>query len=471
MPSSPNVLLLVMDSARAANVSCYGYERDTTPAVDALAREGTLFAQAVSNACWTLPSHATMFTGLHPLSHGLTKSADALPQGFPTLAARLRDAGYQTACFSNNAYISEATGLAQGFDTVDDIWRETHPRGIARPKGEGRIKRLQAMGPLARPAVAAAKLARRGRSIARAWNRHTTDHGAALTNDRIRAWMRSRDRDLPFFAFVNYMESHERYSPPVPYDRKFMPARLNRFRVASLGSKSEILGRTGRRQATDFEILRGLYDGALGYLDGRIGELVESLRDEGVLDDTVVILTSDHGDSLGEHGYLGHRLYLYEELIRVPLVVRYPALFPAGSRVEHAVEVGDVFPTIIQLAGASSSTDVTHSLVPSPERPPRPFTISENTAPKALNSVEMKALRTSSRKLIWRSDQRHELYDLEADPGETRNLADRDPAGTRALLDQLEDWQRTAEDLTIETGEAEYDDATLDRLRGLGYIG
>ncbi|MBA3304070.1 MAG: sulfatase [Acidimicrobiia bacterium] len=469
--SSPNIVLLVMDSARAASVSCYGYGKDTTPSIDALAREGTLYAKAISNACWTLPSHTTMFTGLYPLNHGLTKSADALPAGFPTLATRLKGAGYQTACFSNNAYISEATGLAQGFDTVEDIWRQTHPRGIARPKGAGRIKRLQALGPLARPAVAAAKLARRGRSIARAAKRHDTDHGAKLTNDKILSWLGQRDRETPFFAFVNYMESHERYSPPVPYDRKFMPSRLNRLRVASLGSKEEILAGGGKRQAADFEILAGLYDGALGYLDQRVGELLQSMRDQGILDDTVVILTSDHGDSLGEHGYLGHRLYLYDELIRVPLVVRYPALFPAGSRVEHPVEVGDVFPTILQLSGASATSDVSYSLVPSPERPKRPFTISENTAPKALNEMEMKALRTETTKLIWRSDQSHELYDLEADPGETRNLFATEPARARPLLDQLEEWQRSCEDLTIETSEAEYDDATLDRLRGLGYIG
>ena len=260
-------------------MSCYGYGKDTTPSIDALAREGTLYAKAISNACWTLPSHTTMFTGLYPLNHGLTKSADALPAGFPTLATRLKGVGYQTACFSNNAYISEATGLAQGFDTVEDIWRQTHPRGIARPKGAGRIKRLQSLGPLARPAVAAAKLARRGRSIARAAKRHDTDHGAKLTNDKILSWLGRTRRDTPFFAFVNYMESHERYSPPVPYDRKFMPARLNRLRVASLGSKEEILAGSGRRQAADFEILAGLYDGALGYLDQRVGELLQSIRD------------------------------------------------------------------------------------------------------------------------------------------------------------------------------------------------
>ena len=123
MPGRPNILLLLLDSARAASTSTYGYERPTTPTLDRLAADGARFRQAVSNGCWTLPSHATMFTGRHPSSHGLTRTGDALPKGVPTLAGLLADAGYDTGCFSNNAYISEATGLASGFGHVDDVWR------------------------------------------------------------------------------------------------------------------------------------------------------------------------------------------------------------------------------------------------------------------------------------------------------------------------------------------------------------
>ena len=107
----PNILLLVIDSLRGSNLSCYGYSRKTTPAIDAIAGQGTLFEQAISVGCWTLPVHASLFTGLYPLSHGVTISKDALPEGFPTLAQRLRELGYQTASFSNNAYISSITRL------------------------------------------------------------------------------------------------------------------------------------------------------------------------------------------------------------------------------------------------------------------------------------------------------------------------------------------------------------------------
>ncbi|MCG8608767.1 sulfatase-like hydrolase/transferase [bacterium] len=128
----PNILFIVMDSVRAANLSCYGYHRHTTPQIDRLATDGTLFEQAISEGCWTLPVHASVFTGLYPINHGVTISKAALPNDRPTLASILRDSGYQTACFSNNAYITDATGWTRGFSHVEDIWRSTHPRGIKR---------------------------------------------------------------------------------------------------------------------------------------------------------------------------------------------------------------------------------------------------------------------------------------------------------------------------------------------------
>ncbi len=135
-----------MDSARAANCSAYGYERPTTPALESLAAQGTLYEQAISVGSWTLPVHATMFTGLYQSSHGLRISGHALPEDYPTLARRLGELGYATACFSNNPYISLPTGLAQGFAKIEDLWRETRPRGTAKPKGARIEERLAAGG-------------------------------------------------------------------------------------------------------------------------------------------------------------------------------------------------------------------------------------------------------------------------------------------------------------------------------------
>jgi arylsulfatase A-like enzyme len=468
----PNIILLVMDSARVANLSCYGYKRPTTPHIDALARQSTRYDQAISVGCWTLPVHASLFTGLYPLNHGITVSRDALPEGFPTLARRLKELGYQTACFSNNAYISSATGLDQGFDTVEDIWRVTNPRGTERTKMSKRIKKLERRGPLAKPVVGLLRRAMRVRAFMK-HRRSEKDSGARLTNEKIHAWLRgSRRPDAPFFMFVNYMECHERYSPPHPYDRRFMPARYSPWRVAQVSpNKAEVLSGSARRRADDLEIMRALYDGALNYLDEKIAEVARIVESLGLLDDTLLVITSDHGDSLGEHEHLGHRLALYEQLVHVPLIIRFPARFEAGARVARQVQLGDLFPTFLELAGASSAeagANGFHSLLAPPAE--RPFTVAENTAPISLDSLQARMIRTDQYKFIWKSNQQHELYDLANDPHETANLVAVEADVTRRMVERLEAWERSLEDQRIETRQAEYDEATLQRLRGLGYV-
>ncbi|HET7743268.1 MAG TPA: sulfatase [Gaiellaceae bacterium] len=475
MAERPNIVLLVLDSVRVANVSCYGYERETTPALDELARQGALFEQAISVGCWTLPVHTTVFTGLYPFSHGVTISRDALPEGAPTLARRLREIGYGTVCFSNNPYISAATGLTQGFETVEDLWRLTRPRGIAKPKGSARLAGLKDRGgPAARVVLPLARMAARSRRAVRAMRawRSTSDSGARLTNERIRAWLDGRQSDEPFFVFVNYMESHERYAPPYPYGRRFMRSAPSPLALARANaSKAEILGGDEDRRARDIETVRSLYDGCLRYLDERVGELVEMLRSQGILDDTVVIVASDHGDSLGEHGFLGHRLHLYEPLVHVPLVIRYPKRFPAGTRVSEQVQLGDLFPTILDLSGAEGAAAGNgFKSLAGPFGGGHAFTVAENTAPKSMGGIRMRMVRDVQHKLIWRSDGKHELYDLTADPGERSNRVLSEPALAGRLIGELDAWEQSLEADALGTSAAEYDDEVLERLRGLGYI-
>jgi arylsulfatase A-like enzyme len=218
-------------------------------------------------------------------------------------------------------------------------------------------------------------------------------------------------------------------------------------------------------------VLTGLYDGAIGYLDAKIGELLDHLRADGALENTVVVVTADHGDSLGEHGYLGHRLYLYEELVRVPLVIAHPTAFPAGTVVDDQVELGDLFPTLLDLAGVDLPEGTTPFRSLANGAAPPPFAVLENTAPKALDLVQMRALRTPERKFIWRSDGRHELFDLAQDPGELHDLSRDRPEEVESLLTTLDEWEQSFEGTSLQPAEAAYDEATLERLRGLGYIG
>jgi arylsulfatase A-like enzyme len=466
----PNVVLVVLDSVRAANVSAYGYERPTTPKLDRLADEGTTFEQATSVGCWTLPVHATLFTGRYPTSHAVTISSQALGGDLPTLAETLRGMGYETACFSNNAYISDASGLTRGFEHVDDLWRVTNPRGVSVPKLSQRIKALEQRGPLLRPIVALLRRAKRARMMFKAW-RSRKDSGARYTNDRIRSWLRTRDPQRPFFAFVNYMEAHEPYLPPYPYNRRFVPSRYSPWRVLrSAGRRDEILASEPRRRREDLDILEGLYDGTIRYADEMVGQLVDILdTDAGGPNHTAIIVTSDHGDAFGEHGHLGHRLTLYEELLRVPLIARLPGHFAEGARVAEPVSIGDLHPTILALAGSASVGDNDFASLLDEFDATRPV-IAENTGPKSIDGLVTRSRREGSLKLIWRGDGRHEMYDLAEDPGEQTNLFESD-ARARGLLERSETWVAAMTDSAADTASASYDDETMERLRGLGYVG
>lgn len=474
MSARPNIVLVVMDSVRAANVSTYGYGRATTPTLDRLAAEGTLYERAISPGCWTLPVHATLFTGLYAATHGVTVSRDALPDGVPTLARLLADAGYDTACFSNNPYVSTATGLAQGFGHLEDLWRATRPRGTAKPRGQALTESLQERGPSGRAAAATVRTLVRARSRVRRFREwsSTADSGAARTNERIAAWLDERGaRGRPFFVFVNYMEAHERYRPPHPFNERFVPGPFARLRAARLGSKSDILAAARAGRTGGLEVVRGLYDGALAYLDSKLGELLDALAARSRLDEIAVVLTSDHGDSLGEHAHLGHRLSLYEPLVHVPLVVRYPERFPPGERVSRLVSLGDLHPTLLELAGVRPEQAAFRSLLA--DGPARSTVVAENTAPRVLGGVEMRMARGERHKLITKSTGERELYDLVADPGETRNLAaDGEPPPAAAALEgELRAWEASLGGSRLETREADFDEETAQRLRGLGYIG
>jgi arylsulfatase A-like enzyme len=474
MTEQPNIILLVLDSVRATNLSCYGYGRPTTPNIDALAHQGVLFEKAISNGCWTLPVHASLFTGLYSLNHGLTTSKDTLPEQYPTLARQLTKLGYQTASFSNNAYVSAASGLTQGFDFVDDVWRVSIPRGIQRTKMGRLIKYLERFGKPTQPLISIARQLQRARAVLKR-RRHRKDKGARATNEKLKKWLLGeRQPKQPFFLFVNYMEPHEPYNPPQPYDRRFMPKEFTPQRVARVGINKDVMNRiSDQRGQEDIQILKALYDGELNYLDERIGELVKFIDSQEDLVNTVLIVTSDHGDCLGEHNHIGHRMSLYEPLLHIPLIIRYATHFEPGTRVRQQISLIDLYPTMLELAGKGPS-DLNgtglHSLVTAPDLETRPFTIAENTGPKSINGLVARALRTERYKYIWRSDNQHELYDLVKDPGEQKNLIGAVPEVAQELEMQLSNWQQSLADYSVETIKTEYDEEISDRLRQLGYI-
>ena len=407
----PNIVLVILDTTRGDAFSCYGYTRPTSPHIDELAREGTLFLRASSSSPWTAPSVASMFTGYLPSEHGLHAESLLLDRSRETLAEILGEAGYQTVAFSNNPWISAGTQLDQGFEKFEEVWREN------------------ASSPY-------------------------PDSGARRTNERVQEWFQEeRDRSRPFFLMVHYVEPHLPYQPPAPFDARFTgegrrPEELRRVRMWHL--QTSLAYALGEIDITteQFRTLRTQYDGEIGYVDEQVGALLQILRDEGVYDESFLALTADHGENLGEHELMDHILCLYDTLIRVPLILRYPPALPPGERISRPVQTLDIFPTALEVAGLGESVRG-RGLSLTRKGPEDRTMFAQYYPPFLLQKVaradhpdvsfepymrNLASVERNGLKFIWSSDGRHELYDIKADPGETRNIVMERLEDTRTLM-------------------------------------
>lgn len=317
---TPNVLLLILDTVRASSTSLYGYALHTTPVLDSVAREGVVFDRAVSTAPWTLPSHCSLFTGVDAQQTSCRWSAPLDTAG-TTLAEILRSRGMRTGGFvANHFYTTRETGLSRGFDRWMDFqrtWKEIFcstvlvQTGIVRSALWGDTPRQRVSGLL--------RLRLRGDPKPE----HDRKDAATVNRDFL-AWV-DADPTRPFFAFLNYFDAHDPYRAPPPFDRAFPAASHD----------------------------RDAYDGGIAYMDQQIGTLLAALQQRGVLDRTVIVIASDHGELFGEHDLYGHGNSLYWPLLHVPLVIRFPAQVPAGRHVQRTVSLRDVPSTILDLLGAS----------------------------------------------------------------------------------------------------------------------
>jgi arylsulfatase A-like enzyme len=416
-PSRPNVLLLVMDSARADRLACYGYGRQTTPNLDRIASQGVLFEQAISAGSWTLPSHATLFTGLYSRDHKTTAQNWNLAAEFTTLAEELAAAGYDTAGFSCNPWLTESRGFAQGFRRFVDVWRST----ALYPKG---------------------------------------DDGAEPAIKLLLDWVDAPATKRPYFAFVNFMEPHLSYDPPEGFDRAFVPRGTDPAQVAELRAWKHprevgyILRVPGYEVTREqFRILDALYDGEIAYLDSMIGELIGSLARRDALEDTLLIITADHGEHLGDHDLMDHKMSLYDALIHVPLIIRYPRAVPQGVRIRGQVQNNDLFATVLGLCGIKRPLPTGARTLPfDNSQPTREYAFAEfgppteflrilrrrfPEAPYAQFDRSLVAIRGPRYKYIWASDGRSELFDIVRDPGETRDISAAFPKVSKELLGRV----------------------------------
>lgn len=418
--TQPNILVVSLDALRADHLSCYGYDRPTSPVLDRLAAGGTRFSHAFANTHGTPPSHTTLFSSLYQETHGVDLVAEDakqkrhhVPPEVGLVQEILRNNGWRTVGVTGGGYMASEFGFARGFEEFSD-----RARGV--------------------------------------------DDGARQLADRVCG---EAADNRPVFAFLHTYEVHSPYEPPDEYARLFVEREgavevSNEALVAIQNQAAKVLTRE------DFEYLESLYDGEIRYTDTVLERLFSELETCGFLDGAVVIVTSDHGEEFGEHGGLLHRGTLYEELIHVPLII-------AGAGVEVGVvdpalvSLIDVAPTILTVAGLPVPGVMEgRSLLSRP-----PVASWPDQSVFSQYGSHLYSIRTPRWKLIDRpAVGRSELFDLRRDPGETRDVAAEQPEVARKLLDELMAWRQARSRRHDHEGPAaEISEATRNDLRALGY--
>lgn len=425
----PNILFLVLDTVRAQSLSLYGRTRPTTPNLERLARKGVVFDQALSTTSWTLPSHGSMFTGRLP--YEMSGSwRNPLDDRFPTLAEMLGASGYRTGGFVGNLlYCTREFGLSRGFQHYADIAMK--PGQIIDSSGAGREITNNAFV--------------RGLS---GYHELLNRKNAPTVNEEFLSWRSGLDR-RPYFAFINYYDAHEPYFPPSPfseafqvgerdieltYDPNWGPRGMARWKLTHAEAQSELAA----------------YEACIAYLDDQIGRLLDIIAREGEADNTLVVITSDHGEEFGEHGLFSHGGTLYLPGLHVPLILSLPAAFPAGTRVSDAVSLRDLPATILEVLGLQAQFDVPGESLARFWREDRPsarasgppvFSELEKfsregypaSLPLAAANGRMTCLVDNRFQFIANVDGRAELYDYRDDPLQQHDLS-ASPAAAQTMM-------------------------------------
>lgn len=480
-----NVLLVVLDTVRAANCSLYGYDRQTTPGLEALRSECVRFDHAIAPATWTVPSHAAMFTGRYPSDIGVHARNKVLPEGEATAATELRDSGYETAIMSSNPFLTEGTDLHRGYDhrytagmrraLFDDAFDPA--KYIKTRENEAGIAKVrELLGELASPPQQLPKNVLNaiyykyrttvGGGEAGQRTDPASDDGAAETIEAFGRWIPT---DGPFHACLNFMEAHT----PYRHRKRFLPEWASTSDLHDLDQGREPYF-TGEETLDDRakEILTALYDAEIRYLDEQLQSLWQYLKANDLWDDTLVIVTSDHGEYLGEDGYIFHHSNLLgESLVHVPLLVKYPENRNAGATVEETVSLSRIYDTIV-----SAGTDATgvDPLAPKTESrlvrsefvclDPQHSTDTYVDPYRQLD-VPSRAVYEDGTKYLLFDDGR--AYTFEA-PNYEGSIFDREPGDVDDVPTRIREFANLDVDVA-ETDDIELSEAVEDRLEELGY--
>ncbi len=520
----PNIILLVLDTHRRDRLNTYGYRRPTSPNIDAFARQATVFENGISTAQWTIPSHAAMFTGEYPTTHQTLQAHHRLDERFETVATILRRRGYKTTGFCNNPLVGILdNGLKQGFDTfynysgaVPSVPRSSsHLPAPLNRLWEWYTQQLRKLSYPIQNAFAHSDFLFQlsmNPIVVPLWSRMARFKGDTARSVRdvrdFLAHMHRQQPEQPHFTFINLMEPHLPYLPPDTFIDRFAPyfkeEREARDFMRNYNSQAFrwLLPLEERFKPMESAVLSDMYDAEVAYQDHLLGELLEFLCRDEIADNTLTILVGDHGEGLGEHSFVGHSFVAYQELVHVPLIVKFPRQTAKGMRVQPAVSTRRIFHTILDAAGVAvhqpehrpptdarglsllrtvQGHDPEQELVFAEAYAPNTFlSMMEAHVPQLIETfhcnLNRRAVVQGRQKLVRIDGVQDELFDLQNDPLELHDLYAEQPDTVHKLAGKLDAFMVQAIARRPETWQAnqtldlEEDEALRKQLRALGYL-
>jgi arylsulfatase A-like enzyme len=460
----PNVVLIVMDTVRADHLSVYGYERETTPNLNVLARDSAIYTHAQSAADITLTSHASLFTGMYPSWHGAycqppeAAYGRELSKKVPTVTEILRGRGYSTLGVAANLYLRSEFGLERGFQEF------RIPRPVPVLSDEGRYQLRRSMRRVLNLVTDTSQFDR------------LYSRGEDINRDFFSTLEHYREANAPFFGFLNYMDAHFPYIPPAPFDHIF-PGKVSTIPQDDF-ERPQLSILAGGPVPADYRTYwLSQYDGGIAYLDAQIGKIVAGLKQRDLYDNTMIVVTSDHGEAFGERHRVEHGNSPYQNLLHVALLIKYPRAARRGV-VADAVSLIDVAPTILNATGFPIPPSMQgRSLLDQALGQTAPFgreLFSETFPCPVMQPAECAGC--SARivvswpfKYIAFNTGKKQLFNLEADPDENHELAGAATPETARLTSDLSAWMKT---IPVQSKQrVQLSPEEMKRLKSLGYVG
>jgi len=426
--STPNIILITIDTLRVDHLSYYGYSRQTSPFIDSLARDAVVFTHAYSTSSWTAPSMASIFTGLYPREHGVMHGVaqgpsativgqEMLFDGFSTIAEILKKDGYTTFGVSSNGHLSRGTGFARGFDYFDTHWFMKSP----------------------------------------------------ASNLSIKKWLKNIHATSKYFLWIHYFDPHNPYAPRLPWYKTYITQSnsYSKWLQEVIPNPKEFLEEL-KQDTKGLNVLKDRYDSEINYCDYYIKELLTLLHPN---DNTIIIITADHGEAFLEHGQLLHGDTLYEEEIRVPLIIKFPPKMGLVKTLEQPVSNRNILATLVDFVGTKADKKIPGvSLMPL-------ISSLSNQAPEDIYfeldwNGWFKGVRSKNWKFLLKGQKEQEklLFNLSMDPSEQNNLAHQHSELLKLLDSRLTNWLGAHPAFKGPKIRLPVDKKQEDKLRSLGYL-